>query len=275
MSVIDHNSPAGEDHWARILAVASGQASAPTADDGDAAPFWRLYGPLTRAGQGDGFVIGQLGQSLDGRVATATGRSHYINCPEALNHLHRLRALVDAVVVGIGTVIADDPRLNVRHVAGKAPARVVIDPNGRLPHDARLLADDGADILVIQASDCPRPVNVRKIVIPAPGGLMAPAAIIAALAARGYRRVLVEGGAWTVSSFLAAGMLDRLHLCIAPLVIGSGPVGICLPPIDQLSDAMRLTASVHKIGQDILFDCELERRTLAAAGGSALNFVES
>ena len=82
-----------------------------------------------------------------------SGHSHYINGPEGLAHLHRLRALVDAVVVGVGTVLADDPQLTVRRVAGPNPARVVIDPSGRLTRTARLLADDGVRRLVITRSD--------------------------------------------------------------------------------------------------------------------------
>ena len=73
-------------------------------------------------------AVGQIGQSLDGRIATPTGHSHYINGPAGLDHLHRLRALVDAVLVGVGTAIADDPQLTVRRVAGPNPARVVLDP---------------------------------------------------------------------------------------------------------------------------------------------------
>ena len=80
-------------------------------------------------------VVGQCGQSIDARIATASGHSHYINGAEGLAHLHRLRALVDAVVVGVGTALADDPQLTVRRVAGPNPARVVIDPNGRLAAD--------------------------------------------------------------------------------------------------------------------------------------------
>ena len=95
-------------------------------------PWDELFGPL-RAGTADDLVVvGQIGQSLDGRIATATGHSHYINGPAGLAHLHRLRALVDAVVIGVGTALADDPQLTVRRVAGPEPARVVIDPNGRL-----------------------------------------------------------------------------------------------------------------------------------------------
>jgi len=210
------------------------------------------------------FVIGQLGQSLDGRIATATGSSRYINCPEAILHLHRLRALVDAVIVGIGTVLADDPQLTVRKVPGSDPARVVIDPNGRLPPDARLLAEDGCPVFVIQGYDWPRPAWVTPITIAAGNGQIDPLKIVEALAARGFRRLLVEGGAGTVSGFLAAGAIDRLHLSIAPIIIGSGPIGISLPPIDPLEHALRPRTVIHQLGQDVLFDCEIEPHRTSA-----------
>src|SRR5262245_2843266 len=107
------------------------------------APWEDLFGPLRFGRVDDMVVVGQLGQSLDGRVATPTGHAHYINGPSGLNHLHRLRALVDAVVIGIGTALADDPQLTVRRVSGPQPVRVVIDPSGRLHGSARLLASDG------------------------------------------------------------------------------------------------------------------------------------
>ncbi len=217
--------------------------------------FWDIYAPIAMGNGRRPFVVGQLGQSLDGRIATATGSSRYINCPEAILHLHRLRALVDAVIVGIGTVVADDPQLTVRKVAGNDPARVVIDPNGKLPPDARILADDGCPVFVVQAEDRPRPAWVTPITIPSRSGSIPPVAIVEALAARGFRRLLVEGGAGTLSAFLAAGVLDRLHLSVAPIIIGSGPVGISLPPIDPIEHALRPRAAVHQLGKDILFDC--------------------
>src|SRR5215471_15173199 len=103
-----------------------------------ASKWEEIFGPL-RAGRVDDLVVvGQIGQSLDGRAATATGHSHYINGSDGLDHLHRLRAIVDAVVVGVGTALADDPLLTVRRVAGPHPARVVVDPRGRLHASARL-----------------------------------------------------------------------------------------------------------------------------------------
>src|SRR5262249_12014134 len=107
-------------------------------------PWDVLFGPLRCGRVDDLMVVGQVGQSLDGRIATATGHSHYINGPEGLDHLHRLRAVVDAVVVGVATALADDPQLTVRRVAGPHPARIVIDPRGRLPTTARMLKADGA-----------------------------------------------------------------------------------------------------------------------------------
>ncbi len=196
-----------------------------------------------------------LGSRWTAVIATPTGCSRYINGPQALRHLHRLRALVDVVVVGIGTVIADDPQLNVRLTEGTHPARVVIDPNGRLPQDARILADDGCPVFAIQGCERERPSSISPIVIETCGGQLDPHAIVASLDAMGFRRILIEGGAGTVSAFLAAGAVDRLHLSIAPMVIGSGPTGICLPPIDQLDEAMRPRTKVHHLGQDVLFDC--------------------
>src|SRR5436309_9997591 len=102
-----------------------------------------VFGPLRKGTVDDLVIVGQIGQSLDGRIATESGHSKYINGPAGLAHLHRLRALVDAIVVGVGTAIADNPQLTVRRVAGSQPARVVIDPAGRLPMTARLFAEDG------------------------------------------------------------------------------------------------------------------------------------
>jgi riboflavin-specific deaminase-like protein len=222
-------------------------------------PFEELFGPL-RAGSADHVMaVGQLGQSLDGRVATSSGHSHYINGPSGLAHLHRLRALVDAVVIGIGTALADDPQLTVRRVSGPHPVRVVIDPNARLPGSARLLADDGVRRIVLTASGVkPKlPEGIEIVAMPKTGGEIAPSAILAALAERGLRRILIEGGADTVSRFLAASCLDRLHVVVAPIVLGSGRVGLTLPPIERADQALRVPMHVHRLDDEVLFDCDL------------------
>jgi riboflavin-specific deaminase-like protein len=223
------------------------------------APWQNLFGPLRRGAADALMVVGQFGQSIDARIATANGDSHYINGDAGLAHLHRLRALVDAVVVGVGTAVADDPQLTVRRVAGPSPMRVVIDPNGRLPATARLLAPDGIGRLVItrEGTCLALPAEIETVALPAPDGKIAPAAILAALAARGIRRILIEGGADTVSRFLAAGCLDRLHIVIAPIIIGSGAPSVTLPPIERVSDALRAPIRAHVLGEEVLLDCDL------------------
>jgi riboflavin-specific deaminase-like protein len=204
-------------------------------------------------------VVGQIGQSLDGRIATQSGQSSYINGPEGIAHLHRLRAVVDAVVVGAGTVRADDPQLTVREVSGPSPVRVVIDPRGTLSAGSRAFADDGIHRIVItRQQPCPDVCgDVETIALPDSAGRIAPRAILDALGERGFRRILIEGGAQTVSSFLAAGCLDRLHVAVAPMILGSGIAGLDLPPIADMTGAMRVPMRVHTLGADVLFDCDL------------------
>src|SRR5260370_40487607 len=119
--------------------------------------------------------------------------------PQAIDHLHRLRAWVDAVVVGIGTVLADDPQLTVRRVAGPHPARVVIDPNARLPQDSRLLGDDGVPVFVAQGRERQPPGRATPILLPMPEGRIHPGDIVAAPATPGFKRPLIAGRAKTLS----------------------------------------------------------------------------
>jgi riboflavin-specific deaminase-like protein len=222
-------------------------------------PWESLFGPLRLAPGGRPMAVGQIGQSLDGRIATPSGHSRYINGPEGIAHLHRLRAVVDAVVVGAGTVRIDDPQLTVRCVAGPNPVRVVIDPRGTLPARSRAFVRDGVHRIVITRQQvCPAVAgDIETIALPDTAGRIAPAAILEALSQRGLRRVLVEGGALTVSAFLSTGCLDRLHVVVAPMILGSGKAGLDLPPIADMTGALRVPVRTHCLGNEILFDCDL------------------
>jgi diaminohydroxyphosphoribosylaminopyrimidine deaminase/5-amino-6-(5-phosphoribosylamino)uracil reductase len=234
------------------------------------APWEDLFGPLRAGRVDDIMVVGQLGQSLDGRVATPTGHSRYINGPSGLAHLHRLRALADAVVIGIGTALADDPQLTVRRVSGPHPVRVVIDPGGRLPGSARLLANDGVRRIILTTNGVrpALPEGIEIVRLPKSGGQIAPSAILAALAEHGLRRILIEGGSDTVSRFLAAGCLDRLHVVVAPIVLGSGRVGLSLQPIERADQALRMPIHVHRLDDEVLFDCDLSAQRVPAGRAS-------
>lgn len=233
-------------------------------EDCSAFEWHDLFGSIQHASDGL-VVLGQLGQSLDGRIATATGQSKYINGQDGLVHLHRLRALVDVVVVGAGTVVADNPKLTVRLVQGAHPARVVIDPNGRVPASSGLYQDDGVARMVFTSAkntqDYPKGVIVHHAQQDA-NGKVPPKTIIQALHALGYRRILVEGGADTVTKFMLAGCLDRIHVILAPMVIGTGRPSFDLPIIDSLNDAIRLPMQMQRIGREVVLDCDLSSRKL-------------
>jgi diaminohydroxyphosphoribosylaminopyrimidine deaminase / 5-amino-6-(5-phosphoribosylamino)uracil reductase len=221
-------------------------------------PHWEdVFGPLRVGNVDDLVVVGQIGQSIDGRVATTTNRSHYINCPAGISHLHRLRALVDAVIIGVGTACADDPQLTVRRVCGPNPIRVVLDPHGRLSHHARLLSADAKTILITADGTDRKLAGVEILSLPATDGHISPSVILAGLAKLGLRRMLVEGGANTVSRFLQAGCLDRLHVVIAPLILGAGRPSFAFGAIDRLEDAMRPPVRTHQLDHDMLLDCDL------------------
>lgn len=227
-------------------------------------PWEDIFGPLRQGMIDDLVVVGQCGQSIDARVATASGHSHYINGEAGLVHLHRLRALVDAVVIGVGTAITDDPLLTVRRVEGPNPARVIVDPKGRLPPAARVLSADGTRRIVVTAANTSAalPAGVELVSVDADNGQLAPSAILAALAERGFRRILVEGGTDTVSRFVAARCLDRLHVLVAPIVLGAGRPSFTLPPIERLDQAMRAPMRAYNLGDDVLLDCDLSAQRL-------------
>ena len=211
-------------------------------------------------------VVAQMGQSLDGFIATASGDSHYVTGPQSRVHLHRLRALVDAVVVGVGTVVADDPELTVRHVQGPNPARVVFDPHGRAPHAARVFNDGAAPTWHAVCDPARAAPGAQALIL---GGDDRPDAaarqLLHALCGRGLRRTLIEGGGVTVSRCVAAGLVDRLHLMVAPLLLGSGRPALALPEITSLDDALRPTCRCYALGEDRLYELDLRRSPSATA----------
>lgn len=275
--------------WPMLLAIARTRRAGDATAEASPGVVWRaglgwqLQGPWDRAAQdlfelfkplldaprdGEAWVIGQLGQSLDGCVATRSGDSCFINGAEALTHLHRLRASSDAVMVGAGTVACDNPRLTTRHVRGPHPTRVLLDPSLRLAGwvDTAHVFNDGqaATLWLCDAALQARAVALagasRVLAVPgllADDGVLQPERAVAALRARGLRRLFVEGGGVTVSRFLARRCLDRLHLAVAPLLIGDGRPGLRFAGAERLADCLRPACRVYRLGSDQLWDLDL------------------
>ena len=235
-----------DDAWDMLLRARSG---GPLPDHPLAAPFAPVLAPAC-------LVLGRLAQSLDGRIATTCGASRWIGGGLDLLHTHRLRALCDAVIVGAGTVALDDPRLTTREAPGPDPVRVVLDPARRLDAD-RVVFRGGPPTLLAHHADAPgRPCGDAEPLPLPPGPAFLPA-LLERLRARGLRRIFVEGGGVTVSRFLAEGLLDRLHLTVAPLILGSGRPAFTLPEAACVADGLRVRWTVHALGGDLLLDIPL------------------
>lgn len=265
-----------------VLARTSGQAGPPLrwcaqggwqlaqAGDARSAELFQLYKPLLDARRAVGptpWVVAQLGQSLDGFVATATGDSYYVNGPHGLLHLHRLRALCDAVLVGAGTVAIDNPQLTTRRVPGPQPVRVVVDPAVRLDGQSRVFRDGQAPSLWV--CDARHAAQARERLGASPAEVLAveglldggegysPGLVAQALASRGLRVLFAEGGGMTVSRFFTAGVLSRLHLVIAPVLIGQGRRGLRAHAHDVMADCPRPPTRTVSLGEDVLWDLDL------------------
>jgi diaminohydroxyphosphoribosylaminopyrimidine deaminase / 5-amino-6-(5-phosphoribosylamino)uracil reductase len=243
-----------EAQWRAVLANRRG---APLGTIG-AGEIEALYGPLCAIAPGQSFAVGHLAQSLDGRIAAASGASRWISGDEDLCHTHRMRALADAVIVGADTILHDDPLLTVRRCAGEHPVRVVIDPARKLPPDHNVFTDRTARTIVIAGEryrDRPAPAGVEILVLPRDGELIPPAMIKRALAARGLHWLFIEGGGITISNFLRAGCLDRLQITIAPLLLGSGKPSLTLPAVAEPGLGLRPPIRRLSLGADTLFEC--------------------
>ncbi|WP_228447634.1 RibD family protein [Streptomyces paludis] len=233
-----------------------------------------------------------MGQSLDGFIASRTGDADYVTGEEDREHLHRLRALADAVVVGAGTAVADNPRLTVRACAGPHPVRVVIDPYRRVPSRHQVFTDGSAPTLWVvgpaagggadsgdgerrergqcEGEDKGEGVadglggtagrsGVDVLELPSHDAF-APHRLLRALADRGLGRVLVEGGGNTVSRFLHERALHRLYVTVAPVLLGDGVPGLRFTGPDRMRDALRPPVRRAHLGEDTLFELDLSGR---------------
>lgn len=208
------------------------------------------------------FVTLKYAQTLDGRIASSTGHSQWISSPPSLKFAHRLRGQHDAVLVGIGTVIADNPDLRVRLVRGRNPLRIVVDPSLRISPDARVLDNqDAAQTLVVtgplrgsERSSVMEERGIETLVIDKDEtGSLDIRMLLAQLGKRQISSILVEGGAGVITSFVRAGLFDRMIVITAPKIVGRGIEAIGDLGISRMDDSIALCCErILRKGDDIV-----------------------
>jgi GTP cyclohydrolase II len=218
-------------------------------------------------------------QTLDGRIAARDGSSHWISGPESLRFAHELRASHDAVLVGIGTVLADDPRLTVRHAEGPDPLKVVLDSRLRVPSRAALLGETAARTIVLTTAAAPKrdrqrvaALGARVVVVESDAdGRVDLAVGLQHLRQLGVRSLMVEGGAIVLTSLLRRRLVDRLVVCLAPIVLGQGVQAVGDLGISRLAQALGLRGlHVRRLGQDLILSAEVTNEREVPADGAAM-----
>jgi len=199
------------------------------------------------------FYIGQIGQSLDGKIALLNGNSHYINDKNSISYLHSLRSICDAVVVGVNTIKKDNPLLTTRAIKGSNPQRIIIDPSLKLTNKYQIFKD-GLSNIVFTHSNIKKNLNNTKI-------LKLPERNFTNLIYQhinnlGFKFVLVEGGSKTISKFLENKLLDIMQFIIAPTIIGSGINSINIKPITNLKNVIRTKNKIFKFGEEMIVSLE-------------------
>jgi riboflavin-specific deaminase-like protein len=225
-----------------------------------------LYGELAEPSTDGLHVVAHLGQSLDGKIATANGQSTYVTGHEDLVHMHRLRSAFEVVVVGGGTVFHDDPQLTVRLCSGRSPWRAIIDPRRRLATGYRVFQNgDGRTVLLTfpenvgdgrHGTATVRPIGRTE------DGNYCPRSVLATLAKMGLRRIMIEGGGATVARFWRRSCLDRLDLCVAPVIIGQGRDALPLPSATCMEETERFEPERYPLGADMLYVLRRSRTPL-------------
>lgn len=210
------------------------------------------------------FVILKAAMSLDGKIATNTGESFWITGLEARRRGHHLRNIVDAVLVGINTIVKDNPELTVREIEGqiKNPKKIVLDPQARLPLNSKVLKIEPQNTIMVVSDQAPRSrlekiksKGAQVIQLKAKNSFLPMDRLLKDLGRRGITSILIEGGGTTNASALSAGIVDKINFFISPKIIGGSdsPTPVEGEGIDSLSKAIKLKElACERIGEDLL-----------------------
>jgi diaminohydroxyphosphoribosylaminopyrimidine deaminase/5-amino-6-(5-phosphoribosylamino)uracil reductase len=228
-------------------------------------------GFIARVTRGRPFVMLKLAMSLDGRIAAASGDSRWISSEESRRLVHQWRREADAVMVGVATVIADNPRLTCRIEGGRDPVRVIIDQRLRSPASARIFRQRSTAVTIL-VTGAPKAASVKRrygarveaIAAPTNGQGISLVEVMREFGRRGWSKILLEGGARLAGAALRAGVVDRVAFFVAPLIIGCGLSSVEGLLARTVRDAIKLNNfSAQRVGSDWLLQAEVARRRSA------------
>jgi len=224
----------------------------------DVRALFELYLPLVIGERARELTVGHLGPESDEARAPVGDAA---KAREEQLHTHRMRALFDAVILGVRTVLWDDPQVTTRLVPGPHPTRVILDPHGRLERARRVLTEpDAHTIVCVDPALLPQRANHGHLdylgVPTGPDGFEARALLHALRSKFGLRRIFVEGGSTTVSRLVGAGLLDRVQVSVAPVILGSGPI-LRLSPLSALKETLSPSCRHLRLGAEAFFDFDL------------------
>ena len=217
--------------------------------------LFKLYLPIIFNSKNT-YLIGHLAQTLDGFIATKSNESKYISSKENLIHIHMLRAISDVILVGSNTVKSDNPMLTTRLVRGESPMRIILDKNDKINKKCNVFNnkdDNGYKII----NDNLKQKNLNIFQLPLINNQFDERDIISLLTKLNKRIVFIEGGGKTISNFYGKNLLDRLHLCISPIILGEGISSFIIPKQKSLKEVGEHKISYIKMGSDILCDIDL------------------
>ena len=194
-------------------------------------------------------LIGQIGQSIDGKIALNNGKSHYINEKESIIYLHCLRSISDGVLVGVNTIIKDNPLLTTRKIKGQNPTRLIIDPSLKLTNKYKIFKDNNKNIVFTNSSKRKKLYNTTIVEFPKKNFTLS---IYKYLKKTSLKTILIEGGPTTLSHFIELKLLNYMQFIISPTIIGSGIDSLKLKPITNLKNAIRKKNTISKLGKEII-----------------------
>ena len=193
--------------------------------------------------------IGQIGQSLDAKIALNNGNSHYINEKESITYLHCLRSISDGVLVGVNTIIKDNPLLTTRKIKGKNPTRLIIDPSLKLTNKYKIFKDKNTNIVFTTSNKTKNLNNTTIVKLPKKDFTLG---VYKFLKKSSLKYILIEGGPTTLSHFIEQNLINYMQFIISPTLIGSGINSVKLKPITNLKKAIRRKSNFAKLGKEIV-----------------------